>query len=96
MPNWCEVLCTVHPHSSAHKHLLSFLKATKTNGGVQCNCVIAILKVCCMLQEISKIVGEMWQRATPEEKAPYVEQVSMQALKHCHSICMQSTHWNAS
>lgn len=29
----------------------------------------------CVPQEISKIVGDMWQRATPEEKAPYVEEV---------------------
>ncbi len=28
-----------------------------------------------MVQEISKLVGEMWHQATLEEKAPYVEQV---------------------
>jgi hypothetical protein len=29
------------------------------------------------MQEISKIVGEMWQRASQEEKAPYIEQVPL-------------------
>lgn len=55
--------------------------------GLQCNGVIAPLTARCMLQEISKIVGEMWQRATPEEKAPYVEQVSMHASKHLPLLC---------
>jgi len=30
-----------------------------------------------MMQEISKIVGDMWQKALPEQKAPYIEQVSI-------------------
>ncbi len=29
-----------------------------------------------MVQEISKIVGDMWQKALPDQKAPYIEQVS--------------------
>ena len=33
-----------------------------------------------MLQEISKLVGEMWHQATTEQKAPYIEQVT-----HCHT-----------
>lgn len=28
------------------------------------------------MQEISKIVGDMWQKAPPDQKAPYIEQVS--------------------
>ncbi len=40
----------------------------------------------CMMQEISKIVGDMWQKALPDQKAPYIEQVSSCNQPQLHSI----------
>ncbi|BDA48008.1 probable AT-rich interactive domain-containing protein 2 at N-terminal half [Coccomyxa sp. Obi] len=37
-------------------------------------------------KEISKIVGEMWQRATPEEKAPYVEQARIDKARYQEAL----------
>jgi hypothetical protein len=46
---------------------------------------------CCACQEISKIVGEMWQRTTPEEKAPFVEEVNAPArlLPFCFTVVQE-------
>lgn len=43
------------------------------------------------MQEISKIVGDMWQKALPEQKAPYIEQVT---LCQCYRISLAVYHYH--